>query len=541
MIRFFKFVFGPKLRRIHRSEDNASRPGGINYQPNNVEFYSDSTLRVANFFWSFTFYTSPFWIAYMFKNQYFTIEGVPFLVKCGNLILCVVLGAMWFRGMGRYSNQEYNKFIDVLEKAKQSKKTEERQRVRNYDFDFKHWPVDFSAINSKSDKAKPLGLSLEKMYAENSSSRSPGILSQIVGLPCEMLSYVSMHTFGRWIIYPGHTELLNQLVASTIQENRDKMVEKLSGLRAKLKAKDGNSIDVMFFDRRKSTQTNGQKLVICTEGNAGFYEIGCVATPLDCGYSVLGWNHPGFGGSTGTPYPSQEQAAMEAVIQYAVEELGFLLEDVILFAWSIGGYSSTWAAMNYPTISGIILDATFDDIVPLGLSKMPESMKGFSHRSLRKHMNLNIAEQLIRYPGPIRLIRRIKDEVITTSEHPDVAFNRGNDLLIKLLQHRYPTLMNLESIDVLTQYLHAADQISMLSMFSSLEIDEDECTAILRNYCNTHSSDFPVLIGEDMSKARRSQLVIFLASKYMTDFEASHCNPLPVPLFIKPWSLQDHQ
>lgn len=65
---------------------------------------------------------------------------------------------------------------------------------------------------SCSDKAKPLGLSLEKMYAENSSSRSPGILSQIVGLPCEMLSYVSMHTFGRWIIYPGHTELLNQLV-----------------------------------------------------------------------------------------------------------------------------------------------------------------------------------------------------------------------------------------------------------------------------------------------------------------------------------------
>lgn len=56
----------------------------------------------------------------------------------------------------------------------------------------------------------------------------------------------------------------------------------------------------------------------------------------------------------GTPYPSQEQAAMEAVIQYAVEELGFLLEDVILFAWSIGGYSSTWAAMNYPTISGIV-------------------------------------------------------------------------------------------------------------------------------------------------------------------------------------------
>lgn len=38
--------------------------------------------------------------------------------------------------------------------------------------------------------------------------------------------------------------------------------------------------------------------VICSEGNAGYYEVGCMSTPLDAGYSVLGWNHPGFWGST---------------------------------------------------------------------------------------------------------------------------------------------------------------------------------------------------------------------------------------------------
>jgi len=43
---------------------------------------------------------------------------------------------------------------------------------------------------------------------------------------------------------------------------------------------------------------NGDILVICCEGNAGFYEIGIMATPLACGYSVLGWNYPGFGWST---------------------------------------------------------------------------------------------------------------------------------------------------------------------------------------------------------------------------------------------------
>lgn len=42
----------------------------------------------------------------------------------------------------------------------------------------------------------------------------------------------------------------------------------------------------------------GKYLVVCCEGNAGFYEVGMISTPMDAGYSVLGWNHPGFGGST---------------------------------------------------------------------------------------------------------------------------------------------------------------------------------------------------------------------------------------------------
>ena len=39
---------------------------------------------------------------------------------------------------------------------------------------------------------------------------------------------------------------------------------------------------------------NGERLVITCEGNAGFYEAGMVNVPLGAGYSVIGWNHPGF-------------------------------------------------------------------------------------------------------------------------------------------------------------------------------------------------------------------------------------------------------
>lgn len=115
-------------------------------------------------------------------------------------------------------------------------------------------------------------------------------------------------------------------------------------------------------------------------GNAGFYEIGIMTTPLALDYSVLGWNHPGFGGSTvrhlcyklnavtynsmvhtlsllfiqGRPYPSEDQNAIDAVMQFAINALGFHPENILLYGWSIGGYSALYAATQYPNIKGVV-------------------------------------------------------------------------------------------------------------------------------------------------------------------------------------------
>lgn len=42
---------------------------------------------------------------------------------------------------------------------------------------------------------------------------------------------------------------------------------------------------------------------------------------------------------------------------------------------------ATWAAMSYPDISAIILDASFDDLVPLALKVMPDSWSECSSRA----------------------------------------------------------------------------------------------------------------------------------------------------------------
>ena len=109
--------------------------------------------------------------------------------------------------------------------------------------------------------------------------------------------------------------------------------------------------------------------MICCEGNAGFYEIGIMATPISLGYSTLGWNHPGFYGSTGTPYPEQETMAADAVMQFAIHKLGFKVEDIIVMGWSIGGFPSSWLAMNYPEISGLVrMDVLSGNLRPSCLS-----------------------------------------------------------------------------------------------------------------------------------------------------------------------------
>uniref|UniRef100_A0A670I4S2 Abhydrolase domain containing 16B n=1 Tax=Podarcis muralis TaxID=64176 RepID=A0A670I4S2_PODMU len=211
--------------------------------------------------------------------------------------------------------------------------------------------------------------------------------------------YAIAHSIGRWLLYPGSVCLLNKVPPNILVNARTCLIEDFHGKRAKLIARDGNEIDTMFVDRRKrkSPEKRGMQLVICCEGNGSFYEVGCFFTPLKAGYSVLGWNHPGFGRSTGKPYPANDVNAMDVVIQYAIRRLGFALPDIAIYGYSLGSYTATWAAKTYPELGGLVLDASFDSLLPLAMKVMAKSWK-----------------KLVVKTGPVLLIRRTKDEVITT-------------------------------------------------------------------------------------------------------------------------------
>ena len=62
-----------------------------------------------------------------------------------------------------------------------------------------------------------------------------------------------------------------------------------------------------------------------------------------------------------------------------------------------------------------VLDATFDDVLPLAVARMPPSWGSLVRLTCRRHLDLNNARLLRHYPGPVLLVRRAQDEVITVT------------------------------------------------------------------------------------------------------------------------------
>lgn len=60
-----------------------------------------------------------------------------------------------------------------------------------------------------------------------------------------------------------------------------------------------------------------------------------------------------------------------------------------------------------------VIDATFDDIMPLAVNHMPGWCEPIVKLAIREHVNLDVYELLSKYPGPVLLIRRTDDEVIS--------------------------------------------------------------------------------------------------------------------------------
>ncbi|CAH0547325.1 unnamed protein product [Brassicogethes aeneus] len=511
-------MFSPRLIKIYGNRD----PQENVYQPGTIEKWGDTVINSLFVIWKIGVYTSPFLVGILYQRGYFESDSWVTFTRLVTSVGVILIVSYCCRGMSRAQNPNYMKFLNTLENARKDN-INAKKELKSYDYEFFAWPIDFTV----TEKTQILG----KRNLKDKSVRQ-SIIKDITSIPLKIIAYLAIHTFGIRLIYPGTIGFLKAILEPSLLQGRSRLVDVLKGERFKLHTADGNDIDSIFIDKR-NVSANGNILVICCEGNAGFYEVGIAMTPIEADYSVIGWNHPGFGESTGRPYPSQEQNAIDAVVQFAINKLKFKIENIVFFGWSIGGYSSSWAAMTYPECKGIILDATFDDILPLAINYMPAWWEPIVNIAIREQINLNVTEQLLQYPGPISLIRRTEDEVICLQEG-NISSNRGNVLLIKLLQHRYPFILKDAQVSLLQEYLaltgNCQDDIT-----SKHGVDVHKCESLIQSYVSEYSKSYPMNIGEDFSTTERNQLTLFLAKRYLKDLKATHCINLPIEMFQLPW------
>ncbi|KPM03997.1 abhydrolase domain-containing protein 16A-like protein [Sarcoptes scabiei] len=528
-------IFGPSLIRIFDIP---------------VKRYADRIIKLLNLCRIILPYISPILIYNLLKQNHNLNESSSWFDLIRNnsyarlmmTLTSFYLVSYLFRGFSRHMNPIYKQFIREFKSASAFFKSnlpgdEEAKLItknrdvfrRKYDFDFDQWPIDFRWHQGRYCYDRPAQLLSLKETSEESLNEGP-VMS--------LVSYLMAISVGRLLLYPGSIGILQTVLKNNLITGRHFLIENYNANRYKLMARDNNCIDVIFIDKRdlNRQQHRGNTLVITCEGNAGFYEIGSITTPLNLNYSVIGWNHPGFAGSSGKPYPQNEINAMEVVINFAVSHLDFKLEDIIIFAWSIGGFPAAWAASHYPELKGIIMDASFDDVLPLARSQMMPFMRPIVDATIRNYFNLNISSYLNRYNGPIRFIRRLRDEIIPLDPTQPLLTNRGNYLLKKLLKSRFPLLMaNDEVSEEVDIFLHNDNQNpSQQTVLNETKILDSLRDYIVTNQIDQYPIDLdPAEIGIDLSR----HILLYMCRKHMSQFDSTHCTPLPPSFFVEPFNL----
>ncbi|PSN35205.1 Protein ABHD16A [Blattella germanica] len=387
-------MFSPRLFKVYDD-----RRADALYEAGHLEKWGDQVINSVSIYvkaalfvmWNVGLYTSPILATVLYRRGYFVFDGIVTIAKFLTGIGLILAASYCLRSIGRANNHTYISFLNSLNAAKKDLNKDTKKALSRYDFEFYAWPIEFKWSDIEGDETK------HRLYVDRPSPRRTAV-EWLFAMPCQVISYMVAHTFGIRLVYPGSIRLLQHVMGPILLQGRIKLVNDSQAERFKLRTRDGNHVDTIFVDKRNK-HTNGSTLVICSEGNAGFYEIGIMVTPLEAGYSVLGWNHPGFGGST-------------------------------------------------------ILDATFDDIVALAILRMPSSLEPLVRKTIRDYINLNNYQQLSKYSGPVLLIRRTEDEVICTEEMK-LSTNRGNNLLVKLLKYRYPKVYDDEGIKLLNAWLAA--------------------------------------------------------------------------------------
>lgn len=162
-----------------------------------------------------------------------------------------------FRGFSRSLNPNYVKFIRTFKTASFNFAVEQpntssnneilqaRDVLRNtYDFQFCKWPVNFKWSDGKYSFERPAKLLPTSVASQEVLADGPMV---------QMVSWMMAHSIGRILLYPGSLKLFHKILEYNLITGRHFLIENYHAQRYKLLARDNNTIDSIFVDRRKAS------------------------------------------------------------------------------------------------------------------------------------------------------------------------------------------------------------------------------------------------------------------------------------------------
>jgi hypothetical protein len=107
------------------------------------------------------------------------------------------------------------------------------------------------------------------------------------------------------------------------------------------------------------------------------------------------------------------------------------------------------------------------------------------------------------------------------------------------LSTRYPYIFDGNTIPYIRTWLSAKTDLDRSRILKSYSSDIESCEGRLHDYIEANSRTYPINIGNKdatLSNDEKLTLAFYLSDKYLVNYESSHCTPLPLNLFVEPWT-----
>jgi len=174
------------------------------------------------------------------------------------------------------------------------------------------------------------------------------------------------------------------------------------------------------------------KCILFFHGNAGniSFRMNYIEKFSELGFSLLFFDYPGFGLSTGVPSEKHCIKCSEGFYKFLINEKNFLNKNIIFYGESIGGSIAT-SLSNICNIKYLIIQSTFTDIKEIIKNIVSYNFSIMNNIGFETLENLKLRNKLNKLNKKmITFIIHSNDDELIDSKHAEILSEYADKLYI---------------------------------------------------------------------------------------------------------------